>query len=236
MRTVMVVILMLVGCASRESAVTPTDAARDADMPDWEEWIPPDAEPLEAAPVDGGVPSCPALLDAGAPYERGIPAQAACDPAWVNPSSCPSSAPALASSCSTEGLLCHYSQWIRCSSGHWSGTSLRCSGDCVALDGGAAIVTAACGTEPEIPCPVNHALTDYERTNHLLRQLGDCCGSANENVLRAHFAGGCVQSLELMVSTPWGDEFLQCMVRLLSGRRLSCAPAGCAEAEWSTVK
>lgn len=230
----MVAILVLVGCSTRENAVvTPKDAD---DTPDWEEWHEPDVEPLEAGEYDGGPATCPALHDAGAPIETGFPAQAACDPAWTNPTGCPVVAPALASACSTEGILCHYSDWIHCSAGHWSGTAIRCSGECPSFDGGTASISAACGSEPEIPCPINDGLTDLERTNHLLRRLGDCCGSANENVLRAHFAGGCVQSLDLLVSTPWANDFLGCMVRLLSGRRFSCAPTGCAEAEWSTVK
>lgn len=238
-RAAVLLFILPLSCAS-SPADTGGAPSGDAGVDVAEEW---DPFPLDAAPEYADLrspPECLALTDAGPGYEAGSPVEAWCDAATTNPASCPSTRPTPGDPCTADDIACRFGatatglELLRCTAGKWTSRAVHCASECTAFDGGVSPVIATCGSAPEIPCAVNDALSDFERAGRTLRELGQCCGGMTENQLRARFTDGCVTSFEVgRGSTP---SFLDCMTRLLAGRRLSCAPTTCAEAEWSTLK
>lgn len=239
----LLVALWMCACSGTEQETKPP---RDAE-PEADAWdpTPRDAGPelFDTAPRDV---ECLALTDAGPKYETGSPAQAWCD-AVSNPAECPSARPMAGDPCTTASVACRY--WepsgsvlsgsvlvATCPKGTWYVEAHQCQRDCTAWDAGTTSIEAACGSAPEIPCRDIDAYTDYERASHVLRDLGQCCGGLVENKVRARFEDGCVKALEVGRNDGLTPNFLECMTRLLAGRRIACAKATCAEAEWTTLK
>lgn len=230
--------LAMCACSQTEQETTPShDAVAEADG--WDP-TPRDAGPelFDTAPRDV---ECLALTDAGPKYETGSPAQVWCD-AVSNPAECPSAKPMPGDPCTTTTVACRYGEpsgsvlVATCPKGTWYVEAHQCKRDCTAWDAGTAPIEATCGSAPEIPCEELDVFTDYERASHVLRNLGQCCGGLVENKVRARFEDGCVKSLEVGRNDGLTPKFLECMTRLLAGRRIACAKAACAEADWSTLK